>query len=90
MMEDIIVNWKGKIIEYQGKRLLVAEQVEYEKKEYLYCVNTEKEDEIEVSFLYKSGKDEFAHVVDDETFQNLILLVAAKASANEIKKTSIM
>lgn len=88
MKESLVVDWKDKTIEYQGKKLYIIEQFDYEGKEYFYTVdvNTVDSRNLEITFLYRVKDDIFAHVEDEKLFENLIINGGSKVISNMISE----
>lgn len=84
--EEILLSLKGCTIEYQGVKLYVIEEIEYQGKKYLYCINVEKAPDAEISFLTKEEGSTYSHVVDDKLFDELMINVGFKLAANELEK----
>ena len=87
LKEALIVNWKGRVIEYQETPLYVVDQFEYKNKIYLYTINTKiKDNVIDINFLVKNYDDVFEHVVDDRLYDQLITIEAGRISVMELAK----
>ncbi len=80
MKESLVVDWKDKTIEYQGKTMYIVEQFEFEGREYFYAVDvdTVESKKLEVTFLYRIKDDVFAHVEDEKLYEQLIITGGAK------------
>ena len=74
--EQLITDWKYKKMEYQGKKMWIADQFEYNNVEYLYAVDVstfdDEHEEFDVAFLYKEKDDVFAYVKDEKLFNELL------------------
>lgn len=92
LKENLIVNWKGKLIEYQNKKFYIIEQFEYEGKEYLYGIDIDTLDQEmpSVVFLNRIKDDVFQHVESEELFNLLILrvsgVITSQIVTEELKK----
>lgn len=86
--ESLIVDWEDKTLRYQGKDMYIVKQFEYKNVEYLYALDlaTVKNENIEVAFLYKKRDDVFAHVDDDDLFDELVIKAGAECVAQLMKE----
>lgn len=89
--EDLIADWTGKSIEFQGKKLYVVKQFEYEGDTYLYAAFyeslKEKSEEYLVVFLRKIGDSELEVVKEDDELNDMLLArVTGEFIAEEIEK----
>lgn len=89
--EDLIVDWTGKSIEFQGKKLYVVKQFEYEGDTYLYAAFyeslKEESEEYIVVFLRKIGDSELEVVKEDDELNDMLLArVTGEFIAEEIEK----
>ena len=84
--EKFVINFEGKIIEYQGRNYGVIKQFEYNGKDYLCCVEKTTElSKINYMFLYREKDDIFAHVEDEELENALLIKFTGIASADILK-----
>ena len=88
MRENLITDWKDKTLEFQGKKLYVVDQFEYEGITYLYTVDiaTINNKNIEVAFLYKVKDDIFEDVTDDALFNKLVVRAGSNLMGNMLKE----
>ncbi len=88
MRENLIADWKDKTLEYQGKKLYVVDQFEYEGITYLYTVDiaTINNKNIEIAFLYKVKDDIFEDVRDDALFNKLVIRAGSNLMGNMLKE----
>lgn len=88
MIERYQDNLKGKLIEYQGRKLYVIDQVFHKGDYYVYTYNVEKYEankELEINFLKKvNGLLEV--VTDMQLFDKLLASVGSNFVAEQIKK----
>ncbi len=84
--ERFVINFEGKIIEYQDRNYGVIKQFEYNGKDYLCCVEKLPElSKINYMFLYREKDDIFAHVEDEELENALLIKFTGIASADILK-----
>lgn len=86
LKEDILVNLKGYDIEYQGKKLYVVEQLEYEGDTYLCVVHTDELPETVINFLKKNGSTSYENVEDNELFDKLFNRLGENYIIEELNK----
>ena len=86
LRESLNNDWKNSIIEYQGRKLYVVEQVELESDLYIYTINMEKLPDVEINFLKKVKDSTFAVVTDMKLFDELMANVGVKLAAQEVEK----
>lgn len=86
--EQLINDWKNKIMEYQEKKMWIADQFEYNNIEYLYAIDLatidDKHEEYEVAFLYKEKDDIFAYVKDEKLFNELLGMATGRLASQVI------
>ncbi|MBR2744567.1 MAG: hypothetical protein IKE01_04655 [Clostridia bacterium] len=88
-MERYQDNLKDQLIEYQGRKLYVVDQVFYKGDYYVYVFNVDKyskDETLEINFLKKLGNDELEVVTDMELFDKLMQLVGMNMVADKVKK----
>lgn len=86
MIERYQDNLKDKLIEYQGRKLYVVDQILYQGDYYVYVFNAEKyekENKLEINIL-KKLKDGNLEVVTDKSIFKTVLNMAG---VNQIAKT---
>ena len=85
--EKFVIDFEGKVIEYQGRSYGVIKQFEYNGVDYLCCVEkVENLRKINYMFLYREKDDVFAHVSDPDFEDALLIKFTGLASADIIKK----
>lgn len=85
--EKFVIDFEGKVIEYQGRSYGVIRQFEYNGVDYLCCVEkVEKLAKINYMFLYREKDDVFAHVSDPNLEDALLIKFTGLASADIMKK----
>lgn len=85
LKENLVTNWKDKILEYQEKKFFILEQFDYDGTEYLYGVdiNTIDYEKPNVVFLSRVHDDVFQHVSSEGLF-NLLTIRVAGVMTSEI------
>lgn len=90
MKEDLIVDWTNRIMEFQGQKLYIAKQFEYDGNTYLYAILyeslKEESEEILVIFLKKIKDSVFEIVKDEESHNMLLATVAGEFLADRIRE----
>jgi len=86
LKENLTNDWKNSIIEYQGRRLYVIEQIEKDNNLYIYTLNMEKIPDLEINFLKKVKGSTFSVVTDMDLFNKLMADVGIKLAAQEVEK----
>ena len=86
LKESLNNNWKDSIIEYQGRKLYVVEQIELNDNLYIYVFNMDKLPDLEINFLKKEKDSIFSVVTDMDLFNELLANVGIKLAANEVEK----
>ena len=82
--ESLMNDFRDKTIEYQGKRLYIAEQFTYGDVEYLCgCdidsinrIRNKESSDMEMMFLHKNQNNLFEWVSNKELFDELVLYVS--------------
>ncbi len=62
LRDSLIIDWKGKFIEYEDVEFYVVDQFEYNGKIYLYVINSDISEEIKILFLEKEKENIFSPV----------------------------
>lgn len=86
LKENLVNDWKNSIIEYQGRKLYVIEQIEMDNDLYIYTLNMEKIPDLEINFLKKIKDSTFSVVTDMDLFNELMANVGIKLAAQEVEK----
>lgn len=86
--EYIITNWIGKIIKYQDKELVIADEIEYEGVKYLYGITKDSvyTDDVKVTFLHRVDGKIFAHVTEPKIYKALVEKLNGNYMIDEVKK----
>lgn len=91
MSERLMVNFENITIEYQGKKIYILKQFEYNKKLYLYGIDIEtiniNENEPEFTFLYRIDGDVFTHVKDEKLWNELFDIVSGLCAGDIVKES---
>lgn len=86
LKESLITNFKDCTLKYQGKKIYVVDQVEFEKDIYLYVFNIEKLPELEINFLKKIKDDQFEVVTDLSLFDILLANAGIQLATDKINE----
>lgn len=92
MLERYQDNLKDKLIEVDGKKLYVIDQITYDGKIYVYTFNAEKyeqTDELEINIFEKKDVDELIVVTDMNLFDKVLASIGSKVIAEEVKKLNL-
>lgn len=86
--EEYINDWTGKIIDYQGKIIVIAKEIEYNGTKYLYGITKDSlyTDDVKITFLHKIKEDIFAHVTDENTINALVKKLDKNYMIDEVKE----
>lgn len=84
--ENLLLNLKGEIIEYQGKKLYVVEQYKYKKDTYLCTLDMEEIPETVVIFLKKKSNTIYEYINDEKMCDELFLKLGSMVVQDEIEK----
>lgn len=85
LKEEMISNFKGYEIEYQGKKLYVVEQLEYKGDTYLCVIHLDKLPETVINFLKRKNATKYENVEDNEIFNELFNKMGENKIVDEIK-----
>lgn len=88
MIERFQDNLKDKLIEYQGRKLYVVDQILYQGNYYVYVFNAEKyekEDALEINILKKLNNGDLEVVTDKATFKAVLNMAGMNQIANTIE-----
>ncbi len=87
LQDKLTVDWKGKIVNYQGLKLYVVDQFDYKEETYLYVMDTNLSDYmIKIMFLKKKADNIFAHVDEkSELYKELITIAAGRVTVNQLE-----
>ena len=86
LKENLNNNWKDSVIEYQGRKLYVVEQLELNNDLYIYVFNMDKLPDLEINFLKKEKDSIFSVVTDMDLFNELLGNVGIKLATKEVEK----
>lgn len=86
--EDILLNIKGYEIEYQGKKLYVVEQLEYEGDTYICVLHIDKIPETVIDFLKKKSSTTYEYIDDDELAKILFNELGEKNFIEQLNKAA--
>ena len=86
MKEDIVLNLKGYDIEYQGKKLYVLDQIEYEGNTYICVIHLDELPNAVYNFLKKESSTEYRNIEDEELLNILSNKVGENILADEVEK----
>ena len=86
LKEDLISDLTGYDIEYQGKKLYVVKQFEYNKEIYLFVIHLDELPKTVFNFLKKENNTIYENVTDDKLFNELSLKMGELNVVSEIKK----
>ena len=75
--EEYLMNLKGATIEYQGKKMYIVEQFNYEKEIYLCTLDIEEIPEPVVIFLKKKDNMIYEYINDEKLCDKLFSRVGA-------------
>ena len=87
--EQLINDWTGRTVVYQGEKILIVKEIEYEGVKYLYGAVDDtimSDGPIDVCFLYKVKDDVFAYVKDEKLYNLLLAKVTGVFMGEELKK----
>ena len=85
LKDELSMDFKNYVIEYQGKKLLVVEDFMYKEERYLYTLNTEKIPELEINFLKKLSNGKYENITDKKIFDLLLARVGEIKIEEELK-----
>lgn len=90
MTERLMVNFENVTIEYQGKKLYILKQFEYNKRLYLYGIDIEtinsNGSEPEFAFLCRVDGDIFTHVEDENLWNELFDIVSGLCAGDMVEE----
>ena len=86
LKENLNNNWKDSVIEYQGRKLYVVEQLELNNDLYIYVFIINKLPDLEINFLKKEKDSIFSVVTDMDLFNELLGNVGIKLATKEVEK----
>lgn len=84
--EDLILDWKGYTIEYQGKKLYVLEQLEYNGNTYLCVIHMDQLPNTVYNFLKKESSTVYENVEDEKLLNDLMIQLGQNKVLEEIEK----
>ena len=89
LRDELNLNWKGTFVKYQGVKLFVVDQFDYEKNTYLYTIDSDVSDSlIKVLFLKKEQDNVFSHVNEkSDLFKELVVVQSGRTTVTSIENT---
>lgn len=76
---------KNNVITFGDKDYLVVDEFEHEGKKYLYIIENELKNDIELTYIVKTEDDCYETVMDENLFKVLSLIEAKRALLRKVK-----
>lgn len=85
LRDSLIVDWKGRFIEYEDVEFYVVDQFEYNGKIYLYVINSDISEEIKILFLEKEKENIFSPVdSDSKLLEELMAIQTGRVTVDNL------